>query len=379
MPCTSTAQGVLGQVQRALMQLSVNVRTVVHDTRMQLENVSGSVREIAAGNQDLSARTESQASSLEQTAASMEEINGVMSQSAASAVQGAHLAQETANVARRSHEAVQGLAGTMKDIAESSQRMADIIHVIEGVAFQTNILALNAAVEAARAGDAGRGFAVVAAEVRALAQRTSSSAREIKQLISESNERVAIGNDRSAEAQGRMGEALQAAGNVSLALEEISTAVAEQKSGVSQINEAVTHMDTMTQQNAAMVEQLAASAQSLSEQVEAVGQSMRLFRLVPGEKTVAESDAAGLRAQFKGQPAREADAARAPSAAPVQRLRPRTRCRWSPTTTCTGKPSERSRHLLSRGPSPGRGRFSVRRRGSSGGCRARGSVRSGGK
>lgn len=304
---STDATGLAGELQQALMQLSVNLRTVVGDTRMEIENLRASAHEIAAGNQDLSNRTESQASSLEETAASMEQINSTVKQSAASAGQGARLAHETAAVAGRSDKAVQAVAETMAGITESSQRIREIIQVIEGVAFQTNILALNAAVESARAGEAGRGFAVVASEVRSLAQRTSGAAREIRELINESAARVEEGSSRSSEARERMAEALKAVGHVNTTLEEISTAAREQQSGISQINEAVTHMDSITQQNAAMVEQLAASAQSLGAQVESVSNSMRLFRLAPGELGMTETDAVALRRE--SAPARAAQAA----------------------------------------------------------------------
>ena len=291
--------GLTGELQHALAQLTVNMRTVVADVRTEILNVRGAVSEIASGNQDLSSRTEAQASSLEQTAASMEEINGTVRQSAASAAQGARLADEMSGSARRSHEAVLAAAETMQGIDESSRRVGDIVHVIEGVAFQTNILALNAAVEAARAGEAGRGFAVVAAEVRLLAQRTSDAAREIRQLIAESNERVAAGNTQSQDASQRMAEALQAVGSVGTMLAEIATAAGEQQSGIGQINAAVNHLDAMTQQNAAMVEQMAAAAASLNGQVDAVLASMRLFRLSAGDTTVAEVDAVDLRRQAR--------------------------------------------------------------------------------
>jgi aerotaxis receptor len=307
-PVTTGALGLAGELQQALMQLSVNLRTVVSDTRTEVGNVGHASHEIAAGNHDLSSRTEAQASSLQQTAASLEQITGTVAQSADAAVRGAQMARETAAVAQRSHEAVQAVAQTMAGISDSSRRIGDIIHVIEGVAFQTNILALNAAVEAARAGDSGRGFAVVASEVRALAQRTSTAAREIRQLIAESAQRVATGSERSGEATERVQEALRAVASVSAVLEQISMAAGEQQSGISQINEAVTHLDSITQQNAAMVEELAAAAQSLQGQVDSVSNSMRLFRLVPGEPTVAESDAVALR---KANKATSAEAARA--------------------------------------------------------------------
>jgi aerotaxis receptor len=296
---STSASGLVGRVQQALRQLTVNLRTVVSDVRREVDNLQSATEEIAAGNQDLSSRTESQASSLEETAASMEEINSTAQQSADSAEQGVRLANETSSVTARSNEAVTSVAQTMKGITESSARIGEIIHLIEGVAFQTNILALNAAVEAARAGEAGRGFAVVAAEVRALAQRTSSAAREIKQLITESSERVQTGSTQTDAALKRMEEALESVSKVKTVLADISSSASEQHGGMAQINEAVTHMDSMTQQNAAMVEELAAAAKSLEEQVQGVGNSMRLFRLARGEKTLSQIDAVEMRREGK--------------------------------------------------------------------------------
>ncbi len=287
--------GILGHVQNALRQMGVNLRVVVGDTRGGLERVTHTFHEIAAGNQDLSARTESQASSLEQTAASMEQIQATVKRTADIAVDGAKLAEQTAGIAERSQSAVNAVADTVEQISHSSKQIADIIQVVEGVAFQTNILALNAAVEAARAGEAGRGFAVVAAEVRALAQRTTGAAREIRQLITASNEQVASGGARAAEARERMQEAVEAVHRVSEALSAIRTAAIEQQAGVVQVNDAVTHLDGLTQQNAAMVEQIAASTSSLEQEVEAVNQSMRMFRLQRGDRTVADADAVALR------------------------------------------------------------------------------------
>ena len=286
MPATD-AEGPVGDIQKALAQLAVNLRTVIGDCRTEVEQVRGAVMEIAAGNQDLSSRTEAQASSLEQTSASMAQINGTVRQSASSAVHGARIAAQAASVAQNSHEAVVNVAQAMVAIDESSQRIGEIIHVIEGVAFQTNILALNAAVEAARAGEAGRGFAVVASEVRALAQHTGNAAREIKQLITESAQRVSAGSSHTAHARDRMHEALASVTSVSGLLDEISAAATEQQSGFAQINAAISHMDAITQQNAAMVEQLAAAASSVTSQVGNVTDSMRLFRLHPGESAIA--------------------------------------------------------------------------------------------
>jgi len=291
------ADGTIGLLQLALAQLAVNLRTVVQDSRTDIEQVSSAVNEISIGNTDLSSRTESQASSLEQTAAAMEQITGTVKQSADSAQQGAQLAAETATVSQRSFEAVAHVASAMDGIKASSQRMGEITHVIEGVAFQTNILALNAAVEAARAGDSGRGFAVVAAEVRTLAQRTADAAKQIHELIAESAQRVDAGGVQATEASARMSEALSASQKVRDVLVEICTSAQEQRTGISQVNEALAHMDAMTQQNAAMVEQLAAAASAVRGQVASVGDTMRLFRLRQGERCMAEVDAALLRAE----------------------------------------------------------------------------------
>lgn len=291
----SGGHGQMGELQQALRQMSVNLRTVVQDVRGEIERLNDEAREIAAGNRDLSERTESQASSLQQTSASMEQITGTMQHSASSASHGARMAHETSSIAARSNEAVQAVAQTMEDITASSQRIGTVIELVEGVAFQTNILALNAAVEAARAGDQGRGFAVVASEVRSLAQRTTEAAREIRQLIQDSGARVAQGSLRTREAMDRMQEAIGAVAKVSAALDQISRASQEQTSGIAQIGTAVAHMDSITQQNAALVEQLAAAARTLQEQAQGVNDSMRLFRLQRGEPSLAQRDAVQLR------------------------------------------------------------------------------------
>lgn len=294
-----TASGEAAELQLALAQLNVTVRTIVRDVKDEVTQLMGGTQEIAAGNLDLSSRTEAQASNLEQTAASMEEINGTIRQTAQVSDEGAQLAKETAQLAHRSHEAVLSVGETMKEISESSRRVGDIIQVIEGVAFQTNILALNAAVEAARAGEQGRGFAVVAAEVRALAQRTSEAAKEIRILIEESRTRVEMGDKRAAEAQARMDEAMASVERVNTLLTDISLSAKEQAVGASQVSEAVSQLDSITQQNAAMVEELSASSSSLNVQVSRVSQTMRVFKLSAGDKTLAEEDAVGLRKAAK--------------------------------------------------------------------------------
>ncbi|MCX8004942.1 MAG: methyl-accepting chemotaxis protein [Burkholderiaceae bacterium] len=285
----------LRRIQLALQQVEVGVRTVVRDIRHEVANLRGGTQEIAAGNQDLSARTENAAASLEQTAASMEEINGTTQETARLADQGVALARQTLELARAGGEAVGALSGTMREITESSQRITDIIQVIEGVAFQTNILALNAAVEAARAGEAGRGFAVVAGEVRALAQRTGEAAKQIRQLITESRERVLAGDARTAEANERMTAVRDAVERVARMFEDVHHSAGEQTQGVAQIAEAIASLDSITQQNAAMVEELAAAAVSLDEQVQVVHGTIRVFRLTPQDKLLVKEDATALR------------------------------------------------------------------------------------
>lgn len=293
--------GLPGELQRAIGQLSVNLRTVIHDIHTETENLRGAVAEIASGNQHLSSRTEAQAHSLEQTAGSMAQITTSIEHSASASRQGAELAVQAAEVARHSHDAVMNVVQAMDAINDSSRRIGDIIHVVEGVAFQTNILALNAAVEAARAGEAGRGFAVVAAEVRNLAQRSASAAREIRQLIHESAERVSTGGQHTQRAQERMQQVLQSVGHVSAMLGDVRDAAQQQQAGVEQVNGAVSDMEGITQQNAAMVEELAAAAQALNGQVDYVSNALRLFRLRAGEASIAEADAVALRTAAKAQ------------------------------------------------------------------------------
>jgi aerotaxis receptor len=291
--------GEIGQLQRALVQMTVNLRAVIAEVRNEVANLHAAIDEIASGNQDLSARTESQASSLEQTAASMEQVNRTIEHSADAAARSAQLADDTATIARRGHDSVQAAAGSMSEIEQSSRRINEIVEVVEGVSFQTNLLALNAAVEAARAGQQGRGFAVVAAEVRALAHRTATAAKEIRELIAEVNGRIHSGHTQSGVATSQMHDVVEAANNVSHILKEISASAAEQRNGAAQINSAVSHMDSITQQNAAMVEQLAASANAVREQVQSVASTMSLFLLTPSDVSLAETDAVGMRRSAK--------------------------------------------------------------------------------
>jgi methyl-accepting chemotaxis protein len=268
-------------VLAALQRMQSALTSVVGTVRANAERVADSSREIAQGNQDLSTRTESQASTLEQTAAAMEQLRTTIAQGADSAAQASKLANSASQIASRGGATVQGLAAGMQEIKQSAGRIADIIGTIDSIAFQTNILALNAAVEAARAGEQGRGFAVVATEVRALAQRSSVAAKEIRTLISDSVNRIDAGSVQGAEAAAGMGEVVAAIQNVSTLIAEVSVAAREQSTGVAQAGDAVTQMDQMTQQNAALVEQSAAAAQTLAEQARALNEAVAAFRLQP--------------------------------------------------------------------------------------------------
>ena len=268
-----------GQLMSALKEMQFNLNDVVSAVRQGSESVSTASGEIAQGNQDLSGRTESQASALEQTAASMEQLNVTVKQNADNAQQANQLAKSASVVAVRGGEVVAQVVDTMKGINDSSRRISDIIGVIDGIAFQTNILALNAAVEAARAGEQGRGFAVVASEVRSLAGRSAEAAKEIKSLISASVERVAHGTSLVDQAGVTMTEVVNAIRRVTDLMGEISVASAEQSAGVSQVGEAVTQMDQVTQQNAALVEQMAAAASSLQSQAQDLVHSVAVFKL----------------------------------------------------------------------------------------------------
>jgi len=293
----ASGDSVLDRLSSALGQLNVNLRSIVRDARNEVVHMRDATQEIAAGNQDLSARTESQAASLEETASSMEQITSTVRNSVESARKAAELAENASAVTLRGSDAMGEVTRTVQVISTSSHRISEIIGVIDGIAFQTNILALNAAVEAARAGEQGRGFAVVASEVRALSQRTTGAAREIKQLIQESAETVDEGNRITEAAQKTMEGALNSVRQVSTVIGEISGGAQEQLLGISQINEAVTQMDSITQQNAALVEEMAASAIQLQGQAASVADSVQIFKLDDGNRGMP--DAVALRREAR--------------------------------------------------------------------------------
>ena len=269
----------IGQLWASLHLMRERLSTMVGDIRDSAESIKTAAVEIASGNQDLSARTENAAASLQQTASSMEELTGTVSQSAASATHANGLAQRAADVAQRGGDVVAQVVHTMEEINSSSRKIADIIGVIDGIAFQTNILALNAAVEAARAGEQGRGFAVVAGEVRALAGRSADAAREIKTLIGSSVERVEAGSRLVAEAGQTMSELVGDVQRVRQTVGEITVATGEQSSGIAQVNVAISLLDQATQQNAALVEESTAAAESLREQAHTLANAVSAFKI----------------------------------------------------------------------------------------------------
>ncbi|MBC8752656.1 MULTISPECIES: methyl-accepting chemotaxis protein [Paraburkholderia] len=274
-----TSNDEMGQLLRGLSKMQASLIDTVRTVRTGSESIASATKQVAAGNIDLSSRTEEQASALQETASSMDELTGTVRQNADNARQASSLAANASEIADKGSRVVSQVVDTMGEINQSSAKIADIITIIEGIAFQTNILALNAAVEAARAGEEGRGFAVVAGEVRSLAQRSSAAAKEIKQLIGTSVERVQSGTSLVDQAGRTMTEIIGAVQRVTDIMGEIAAASEEQSSGIEQVARAVTQMDEVTQQNAALVEEAAAAAQSLEDQAGALRTAVATFRL----------------------------------------------------------------------------------------------------
>ena len=316
-PIEARGKDEIAQLLGGLTTMRDNLARVVSGVRGNAQGVASASAEIASGNNDLSIRTEQQASALQETAASMEELSSTVKQNADNARQANQLAMSASTVAGQGGDVVSEVVETMKGINDSSKKIADIISVIDGIAFQTNILALNAAVEAARAGEQGRGFAVVAGEVRSLAGRSAEAAKEIKALITASVERVEQGSLLVDKAGVTMTEVVSSIRRVTDIMGEISAASTEQSTGVSQVGEAVMQMDQVTQQNAALVEEMAAAAGSLSQQAQALVGAVAVFKL-SADQTRLEAGAA------PAQPPRPAPRP-APAPAPVARAKPAAR------------------------------------------------------
>ncbi|HEU4775565.1 MAG TPA: methyl-accepting chemotaxis protein [Telluria sp.] len=279
-----TSSADKGSLLMEVREMRNSLKDIVGQVRVGTETIGTASREIAAGNIDLSSRTEMQASSLEKTASAMEELTSTVKQNADNAREANLLAATASDVARKGGEVVSQVVDTMGSINTSANKIVDIIGVIDGIAFQTNILALNAAVEAARAGEQGRGFAVVASEVRNLAQRSAAAAKEIKTLIGDSVEKVERGSKLVGQAGVTMDEVVASVKRVTDIMSEISNASQEQSAGIEQVNRSIIEMDAMTQQNAALVEQAAAAAQSLQDQASELAQVVSVFKLVEGEQ-----------------------------------------------------------------------------------------------
>ena len=309
-----TTRDETGMLLQALKTMNENLVRTVTTVRTGTETIGTAAAEVAAGSLDLSSRTEQQASSLEETASSMEELTSTVKQNADNARQANTLAEAASNVAERGGRVIGEVVGTMEQINTSAGKIADIIGVIDGIAFQTNILALNAAVEAARAGEQGRGFAVVATEVRNLAQRSAAAAKEIKALIGDSTQAVEAGSKLVTEAGATMHEIVESVRRVTDIMSEITAASSEQTAGIEQINEAVAQMDQVTQQNAALVEEAAAASASMQEQAGKLAEAVSVFRV--DSQAVVQPAAAPV---VHGAPARPALAKPAARPAPAAR------------------------------------------------------------
>ncbi|MDH0370690.1 methyl-accepting chemotaxis protein [Comamonas aquatica] len=319
----------LGELLRSLSAMTQKLRSVVGEVRNGVDSVSSAASQIATGNQDLSARTEQTAANLEETAASIEELTATVTQSADTARQANQLASTAVQAAERGGEVVNQVVRSMEQINTSSRKIGDIIGVIDGIAFQTNILALNAAVEAARAGEQGRGFAVVAGEVRSLAQRSAEAAKEIKQLITASVGNVDTGSAQVAQAGESMQEIVASVRRVTDLIGEITASATEQRDGIGQVNQAVSNLDQMTQQNAALVEESSAAATSMNEQAQRLADVVAVFNVgqgavaalarptvaAPAVRTAAAPAQRGAQGVASAQPAVTPPAAVAPAPA----------------------------------------------------------------
>ncbi|HDG1679006.1 TPA: methyl-accepting chemotaxis protein [Kluyvera ascorbata] len=290
----------MGELAHSLRHMQGELARTVGEVRQGADAIYSGASEIAMGNNDLSSRTEQQAASLEETAASMEELTATVKQNAENARQASHLALSASETAQKGGKVVDNVVQTMRDITASSQKIADIISVIDGIAFQTNILALNAAVEAARAGEQGRGFAVVAGEVRNLAQRSAQAAREIKSLIEDSVNRVDLGSTLVESAGETMDEIVNAVTRVTDIMGEIASASDEQSRGIDQVGLAVSEMDRVTQQNASLVEESAAAAAALEEQASRLTQAVAVFRIQQSQAGAARESVSAVNAPVAG-------------------------------------------------------------------------------
>jgi methyl-accepting chemotaxis protein len=349
----------LGELLRALQAMNEGLRGIVREVREGSGAVANASAEIARGNMDLSSRTEQQASTLEETASSMEELTITVKQNADNARQANQFASGASEVVRKGGQAMAGVVGTMQGISEASKKIADIIGVIDSIAFQTNILALNAAVEAARAGEQGRGFAVVAAEVRSLAQRSATAAKEIKALIDESVQKVSDG-ERMVESAGEtVAEAVSSVKRVSDVIAEIAAASEEQLAGIEQVSRAVTQMDKVVQQNAALVEQSASSAEHMNGQAEALVKAVERFKLgdaqgAPAPRRVEAPPAASP------APHAPSEAPRAqPSAPALGLVKAPAAARPAPRTR-PGAPRPAAKAIADRRPTPSEPRAEAR-------------------
>nr|WP_246542769.1 methyl-accepting chemotaxis protein [Paludibacterium yongneupense] len=307
-------QGLFGTLKTDTNATVDNLRDIVRHIQESTEQITGAAGEISSGNSNLSQRTEEQAASLEETASSMEEITSTVRQNADNAKQANRLAIGASDTAGRGGKVVSQVVTTMTEINDSSRKIVDIISVIDGIAFQTNILALNAAVEAARAGEQGRGFAVVASEVRNLAQRSAAAAKEIKSLIGDSVDKVESGAKLVDEAGRTMEEIVASIAQVAGIMSDISAASGEQSAGIEQISQAVTNMDENTQKNAALVEEAAAAAESLEEQAQQLSAAVSRFRLEAAAARAARATSSAV--------ARSAAAPRMHSSAPLAAVKP---------------------------------------------------------